>query len=333
MTPLLIRLVVLIAIFASVFLISQVVMNSMANRRSEQTAVNRRLTMLRSGIDRDAVALTLLKNAPPILPPDAGLLQRLYVSFVRMIMMSALPLDMRKLLTAMGIVFCVLTGIILLLATGAQFTLTLGVIQLVVVIAAAIAIGLPIMLINRIAQRRRKKMEEQFPIALDIFTRSLRAGHPIASAIHLITQEMADPIGSEFGLVSDEVAYGAELTDALQAMAERWDLEDMRMFVVSVSVQSETGGNLAEILENLSGVIRARASMYMKVRALSSEGRMSAWMLTALPVLTLLSMILVSPGFYFDVAQDPIFVLGFSALIILYFIGVIIIRHMVDLKV
>jgi tight adherence protein B len=333
MTPLLIRLVVLIAIFASVFLISQVVMNYFANRRAESTAINRRLTLLRSGVDRESVALSLLKNAPPILDADAGPLQRMHVSFVRMVMMSALPIDSRRLLGWMAVGFCALTGIILLLAWSAQFILTVGVILLVAVIAAALAVVLPILIVNRIAQRRRKKMEEQFPVALDIFTRSLRAGHPVASAINLITQEMADPIGSEFGLVSDEVSYGAELTDALLAMAERWDLEDMRMFVVSVSVQSETGGNLAEILENLSDVIRARASMYMKVRALSSEGRMSAWMLTILPIFTLVSMFLVNPGFYFDVAQDSIFLIGFPALIMLYIIGVIIIRRMVDLKV
>ena len=97
--------------------------------------------------------------------------------------------------------------------------------------------------------------------------------------------EMPDPIGSQFGLVVDEVSYGAELRDALQNMAERWDLDDMRMFVVSLSVQSETGGNLAEILENLSRVIRERHSILMKVRALSSEGRMTAVMLTVLPIL------------------------------------------------
>jgi tight adherence protein B len=107
----------------------------------------------------------------------------------------------------------------------------------------------------------------------------------------------------------------------------------MRMFVVAVAVQSETGGNLAEILENLSSVIRARASLYMKVRALSSEGRMSGWMLTVLPILTLVSTFAVSPGFYFDVAQDPIFVVGFSSLILLYAIGVYIIRRIVDIKV
>lgn len=333
MNGVLIRLAVLIAIFASVFLFSQLAIGYFVNRGSLRNAVNRRLTMLRSGIDREAVSESLLKNAPPVLGPDAGPIQKLHVHIIRMVMMAGVQFSTRQLLTGMSIGFCVVTGTILLLAVGAHFRLTLGVIQLVVVISAAIAFGLPLLVISRLAHRRHKRMEEQFPIALDIFTRSLRAGHPIASAIFLITEEMGDPIGSEFGLVSDEVSYGADLVDALQAMAERWNLEDMRMFVVSVSVQSETGGNLAEILENLSAVIRARASMYMKVRALSSEGRMSAWMLTALPVLTLLSMVLVAPSFYLGVAQDPIFFLGFGTLIGLYILGVFIIRAIVDLKV
>jgi tight adherence protein B len=324
MTPLLIRLLILVAIFASVFLISQLVGRLILNRQAERTAVNRRLSMLRSGIDRETVAGTLLKNAPPMLSPEAGLPERARVGLIRMVMMTALPIEARQLSLTMGIGFCVIVAILLLLAWSAEFSLSLGVVLLVTVIAGAIAVGIPLMIISRMAQSRRKKMEEQFPLSLDIFTRSLRVGHPIASAIHLITEEMADPIGSEFGLVHDEVAYGAELTDALAAMAERWDLEDMR---------SETGGNLAEILENLSQVIRARAAMYMKVRALSSEGRMTAWMLTALPVITLVSLFIVNPGFYFDVAQDPIFLIGFPSLILLYVTGVLIIRRMVDLKV
>ena len=148
-------------------------------------------------------------------------------------------------------------------------------------------------------------MQEQFPVALDVFVRGLRAGHPIAAALDLLTVEMPDPIGTQFGIAVDEVTYGAELRDALQNMAERWDLEDMRMFVVSLSVQSETGGNLAEILENLSEVIRERQSMMMKVRALSSEGRMTAMMLTILPVFTFVTLFLFNPRFFLDVANDP----------------------------
>jgi tight adherence protein B len=131
----------------------------------------------------------------------------------------------------------------------------------------------------------------------------------------------------------DEVTYGAEIRDALQSMAERWDLADMRMFVVSLSIQSETGGNLAEILENLSKVVRERHSMMLKVRALSSEGRMSAIMLTALPLFTFTMLFMLNARFFLDVANDPLFVPGFVFLIILYFIGFFTIRKMVDLKV
>src|SRR6185369_15289823 len=166
-----------------------------------------------------------------------------------------------------------------------------------------------------------------------VFVRGLRAGHPIAAALDLLTVEMPDPVGSQFGLVVDEVTYGAELRDALSNMAERWDLEDMRMFVVSLSVQNETGGNLAEILENLSKVIRERQSMMMKVRALSSEGRMTALMLTVLPVFTFTMLFLINPSFFLDVANDPWFVPGFVFLIILYLTGFFTIRKMVDLKV
>jgi tight adherence protein B len=333
MTPLVVRLVALIAIFAAAFLFSQFALGQVLNRRAERNAVNRRLTLLRSGLSHDGVAVKLLKNAPAVLLPNAGVLLRMKVSFQRLVMKSGLPFDSRQIAIVMAVVFCVVAGATLLLALSAHFTLTVGVILLIVVVAICVAVGLPILAISRLAQRRQKTIVEQFPTALDIFVRSLRAGHPIASAMILITEEMGDPIGSEFGLVSDEVSYGAELTGALMAMAHRWDLEDMRMFVVAVSVQSETGGNLAEILENLSSVIRDRASMYMKVRALSSEGRMSAWMLTALPIITFLGTFLSNPKFYLDVAGDPIFLIGFPGLVLLYVIGVTIIRRMVDLKV
>ena len=166
-----------------------------------------------------------------------------------------------------------------------------------------------------------------------MFVRGLRAGHPIAAALDLLTVEMPDPVGSQFGIAVDEVTYGAELRDALQSMAERWNLDDMRMFVVSLSVQNETGGNLAEILENLSKVIRERAAMFMKVRALSSEGRMTAVMLTVLPIFTFVLLFIVNASFFLDVANDPWFVPGFVFLLVLYLIGFFTIRKMVDLKV
>src|SRR3546814_8597285 len=115
----------------------------------------------------------------------------------------------------------------MLIAAG----MPLGSGRLLLLATFAVALGglLPLMFLNFKANRTRKKMEAQFPLALDVFVRGLRAGHPIAAALDLLTVEMPDPIGSQFGLVVDEVTYGAELRDALQAMADRWDLEDMRM--------------------------------------------------------------------------------------------------------
>lgn len=333
MTPLIIRLVVLVAIFASIFLLSQVFLGGYLNRRAERGAINRRLELLRTGLSAETVASILRKNVPGRLSENAGLVERLYFTFQRKVGMAAISTDPRVILLICGAGFVGLTALILFLAWSAKFAMTLGVVQLVVLVAFAATVAMPLLIISRQAEKRRKRMQEQFPVALDVFTRALRAGHPVASAIDLLTQEMEDPLGSEFGMVSDEVAYGANLTDALLGLAERWDLDDIRMFVVSLSLQSETGGNLAEILSNLSGVIRERAGLYMKVRALSSEGRMTGWMLTVLPVLTLLSMFAVNPGFYIEVAGDPIFVPGFTALVLLYAIGVYTIRRMIDLKV
>lgn len=333
MTPLLLRLAILIAIFATVFLLSQLVVMALLNRRAELGAVNRRMRMLQSGRDSNAVRIALLKNTPPLLSPGAPLWQRMQVGVIRMVMTSGIRMSVRSVITGAAIATGVAFVVLILLALSSRFPLSPGSIQLVIVIAAAIGGGIPLMILSRMAERRRKRMQDQFPNALDIFTRSLRAGHPVASAIDLITQELEDPIGSEFGLVSDEVAYGADLNDALHGMAERWDLEDMRMFAVCVSVQSETGGNLAEILENLSRVIRERAAMLLKVRALSSEGKMTGWMLSVLPVLTFLSVFAINPAFYLNVAQDPIFIIGFPSLMLLYVVGVLMIRNLIDLKV
>lgn len=333
MNALIIRTLSLVAIFASIFILSQLVFGMTWDRRRERGAVNRRLKLLRSGQDRESVSLALLKNVPRPLSPNAGPVERFYARFTRTVMMSAVPIEARSMMLAAIVAFFVLFMLISAMIWWAKFPFNIGVLLLIMTAAAAFSIGIPLIVINRLAERRRARMEQQFPVALDVFTRSLRAGHPVASAIQLVTEEMPDPIGSEFGLVSDEIAYGANLPDALFAMAERWDLEDMRMFVVAISVQNETGGNLAEILENLSRVIRERASMLMMVRALSSEGRMTGWLLTALPVLAFCSLLLVNPAFYLDVADDPIFLFGFPALLILYAIGFIWIRKLVDIKV
>ncbi|WP_128891686.1 type II secretion system F family protein [Erythrobacter sp. HKB08] len=328
-----IRLMVLIAIFASIFAVSQLFLNFAWSRTVHTHAVNKRLRMIKQGSSREEVMAALRKNAPreyDNLPP---FISRMIQSMQRNVMAANLPFTGVQALLAMIGGFAVVTVIMLILIVTSGFTLGAGVVVMALAIAGCATILLPVLIFNAIAQKRRKRIEEQFPVSLDVFVRALRAGHPVASAIDLLTREMEDPIGSEYGLVADEVSYGADLTDALAGMAERWDLEDIRMFVVSLSVQSETGGNLAEILENLTDVIRARASLYMKVRALSSEGRMTGWMLTILPVLAFVGLFSGNPGFYLDVAGDPMFIFGFAILITLYIMGFLMIRKLIDIKV
>jgi tight adherence protein B len=333
MTAILIRLGVLVTVFALIFLVSQRVLLGMANRRAETRAINRRMELLKAGITHEQVNDILRKGVPDRLPADAGLFDRLYHQFQRMVRIADIPIDPRTIVAISLLAFIGLFSLFLFMAWLAKFSITIGIIQLVAVVVAALTIVLPLMLIARRKEKRRKLMEEQFPVALDVFTRALLAGHPIASAIELLTQEMEDPLGSEFGLVADEVSYGSTLTDSLMAMADRWDQPDIRMFAVSISLQNETGGNLAEILRNLSQVIRERATLYMKVRALSSEGRMTGWMLTVLPVFTIVSLFILNSSFYFEVASDPIFVQGFTGLMMLYLLGVFWIRRLIDLKV
>jgi len=329
----LLKIVTLAAVFGTIFLIAQVGLDYSFSKTAHTRAVNKRLKMIREGATREEILSRLRKNVSNTAENLPPILRGAYTKLERTLMTGGLSMSASQVVFLMLGGFVAVLALILLAVGGAGLDLSLGIIVLVTVLAACVAIALPLMIISSIAQRRRKRVEEQFPVALDVFVRALRAGHPIASAIELLTTEMEDPIGSEFGIVADEVSYGAELTDALAAMAERWDLEDIRMFVVSLAVQTETGGNLAEILQNLSEVIRARASLYLKVRALSSEGRMTGWMLTILPVAAFIGLFLVNPEFYLSVAGESMFLIGFVCLLSLYAIGFLWIRKLVNLKV
>lgn len=327
------RLLLLILIFASVMLSVEGIMGIIQNRRASSLRVNKRLQMIEDGSSREVVYSRLRRKQSEGLGALPGPFGKIGGKIEATLGTTGLAWSARTVMTVMALAMgaIILFGLLFALAGG--FILTTGMILLLLTFAFAAGFGLPMMVLTRMADRRRRKMQQQFPVALDIFVRGLRAGHPVASALNLLTEEMTDPLGSEFGLVVDEVTYGAELRDALQSLADRWGIDDIHMFVVSLSVQNETGGNLAEILENLSMVIRERASLLLKVRALSSEGRMTAVMLTALPVLAFVGLFLLNPSFYLDVSQDPAFSIGFGVLIAMYAVGFYTIRRMVDLKV
>jgi tight adherence protein B len=333
MNPIWLRALALVCIFGAVVLAAEVLVRWLASSRAEGRAINLRLKMIGKGRTRGET-MNLLRRAGSLVPQGLPpMLDRWARKFERMLMQAQLTLPTGQLMLAILIGPLAIFFLLLVFMVSSGMGVSFGRLLISAAFAGAIGAALPLMFLNFKATRTRKKMQEQFPVALDVFVRGLRAGHPIAAALDLLTVEMPDPIGTQFGLVVDEVTYGAELRDALQTMAERWDLEDMRMFVVSLSVQNETGGNLAEILENLTKVIRERQSMFMKVRALSSEGRMTAVILTILPLFTFTLLFVLSPGFFLDVANDPWFVPGFIILLAMYLTGFLTIRKMVDLKV
>ncbi len=328
-----IKALILAAIFGAVLLAVGTIVDRIAKSRSEGRAINLRLRLIGQG-RTTGEALSLLKRSESALP--AGLpapILRLGQRFERMLMTAQVTMPTPRLMLILLLAPLAILFAMLLFMAATQIPVGFGRIVLLGTVSITFGLFIPALFLQVRANQMRKKMQDQFPIALDVFVRGLRAGHPVAAALDLLTVEMPDPIGSQFGMVVDEVTYGAEFRDALHSLAERWDLNDMRMFVISLSVQNETGGNLAEILENLSKVIRDRQSMMLKVRALSSEGRMTAIMLTALPIFAFTTLFMVNPAFYLDVADDPSFVPGFVSLLILYAIGFITIRRMVDIRV
>ena len=333
MSDIWLKAIVLILIFAAVAFAVERVVATIVGRRLQTAAINQRLDLINRGLSRGE-AMQLLRRRTSDLPDWLpSTVRGVALRFEKMLMAAGLSIETNKLMLSLIIAPIALFFAIVLLMVMAGVALGGGRLFMLATFAIVVGAGLPILYLQVRANRMRKKIQDQFPVALDVFVRGLRAGHPIAAALDLLTVEMPDPIGSQFGIVVDEVTYGADLRDALTAMADRWDLDDMRMFVVSLSVQSETGGNLAEILENLSQVIRERASMMMKVRALSSEGRMTAAMLTGLPVMAFTLLFIGNPGFYLDVADDPAFFGGWVVLLTLYAIGFYSIRRLIDLKV
>jgi tight adherence protein B len=219
------------------------------------------------------------------------------VSLNRLVLQSGLTIGFARLFIIIGIV------------TVAAFSLTwIFRDSLLQALLAALfsATVLPYFVLRMLRARRQKKFSAQFPDALDIIVRSLRAGHPVPIAIAMVGREMPDPIGSEFGMVSDEITYGADLETAMRNLYGRIGSDDLPLFVTAVAIQGSTGGNLGEILENLSSVIRQRFKMRRKIRALAAEGRASAMILSALPIGMFIVVQIIAPEFYASVWHEQL---------------------------
>jgi tight adherence protein B len=200
-------------------------------------------------------------------------------------------------------------------------------------IAAVAAFILPLIVLRFMRGRRQKKFGEQFPDAIDVIVRSLRAGHPIPVAIAMVGREMPDPVGGEFGMVADEVTYGADMETAMRSLYHRVGQDDLPLFVTAVAIQGSTGGNLSEILQNLSGVIRLRFKMRRKIRALAAEGRFSALLLSGMPVAMFFVLKLLAPQFYGEVWDEEITKMGLAIAGAWMMFGNVIMYKLVNFKI
>lgn len=176
---------------------------------------------------------------------------------------------------------------------------------LIIIPCAIVPAILPFMYLRYKRRKRFHKFEEQLPETLDLIARSLKAGHAFSSGLRLVSEEMEDPVSFEFEKALNEINFGISAQDALINLTNRIPLDDLRFFVISVILQRETGGNLAEILENLSRLIRERFKLNGHVRVLSSQARLSAYILVAVPFVTAFFIHLLNPKFFGALLENP----------------------------
>jgi tight adherence protein B len=181
--------------------------------------------------------------------------------------------------------------------------------------------------------QRLAMFERQLPDALELVSRALRAGHAFSVGLKMVGEEAADPIGKEFRRVFDEVSMGVSLQQALDNMTHRIDSVDLRFFITSVLVQRETGGNLAEIIDSLAGLIRQRFELQLRVKALSAEGRMSALVLFGLPIVVGVLLFKMNPDYMGLLFTDPIGQNLATVGSIMMVVGAAVMKRMVTIKV
>lgn len=204
---------------------------------------------------------------------------------------------------------------------------------LAIPLAAIIGIGSVLLYLGRAKAKRRAKFEEQLPDAIDLIIRSLKVGHPLSGAMGVISRELPAPISTEFGIAFQEVSYGQDIPTALANMSERMPLPDLRYLTMAVQIQQESGGNLVESLSKLCAVIRERYRMFRKVKALTAEGRFSAWFLSGFPVVVVLGIQAIKPDYFTRVMDFAYFPHLVVATIILLIINVIAMRVVTTIKV
>lgn len=284
--------------------------------------VNRRLDMLEKGAGREQVLEQLRKEMSQHMKSKSIPLYAILADKAQKANIAFTP---SQLIMVMG-VLTVVAFFLLSFGTGASLPIRL-------IISIIMGVGAVYVWVNRTAKKRLGMIEEQLPDAVELMVRSLRVGHPFSSALQIVAKEVPDPLGSEMGVISDEAAYGRDVGEALKAMAERMDMQDLRFLAVAVTIQQTSGGNLAEILDGLAKVVRSRFKLFRRVKAITAEAKWSGMFLSLFPILALVMINVIQPDYYDEVKETAVFIP--AALVVAAFLvaNIFVMRMLVNIKV
>jgi len=312
--------VIYIIVFCAVLLAVQGTYWFVTEQRRVQGAVNRRLLLVKQTGSAQEVFETLKRERGLI-----GLQNKRFSRLNELILQSGLRLDQKLL-----IIVAFLLGLLFFMLLGLAFGY--GLLSFIFsVIFAAVSMVIFLAIVRR---KRIARFSEQLPDAIDVIVRGVKSGYPFTVALGLVSKEMNDPIGTEFGMTSDEISFGSDIGSALDNLFHRVGHEDLLYLIMSLKIQNQTGGNLAEILSRLARLLRERAILRLKVRAISAEGRLSGIFLTAMPFLLFAVISLMRPDYFFnDVVRNhpitmPVLIIGLTML----GLGNVIIYRMVNFK-
>lgn len=227
-------------------------------------------------------------------------------------------------------IYAIMAGLALILPLIGFF---LGWAVWVLPLSAVAGAAFPILVLRFLVNRRRNKLGEQLPEALDVIVRSLGAGHPVPVAMNMVAKEMPDPIGSEFGIATDEISFGSSLSKGIARMSERIGHPDFDLFAATIRLQEKTGGNLAELLKSNAKTIRDRQRMRLKIKSASAEGRSSAMILNVAPIVLFFAIQLIAPDFYGSVEGHSALKTGFIVCGVWMFIGNMVMRRMINFRI
>ncbi|MFO8125959.1 type II secretion system F family protein [Yoonia sp.] len=284
--------------------------------------VNRRLDMLDKGGNREQVLEQLRKEMTQHMKSQSIPIYSLLADRAQKANIAFTPIQLI-------IMMAVLSGVSFMLLT----TLTEVGVPIRVLVGVLMGVSGVYVWVNGKANKRMNMLAEQLPEAVELMVRSLRVGHPFSSAVGIVAREVPDPLGTEMGMISDEAAYGRDMGETLKAMAERLDNQDMRFLAVAVTIQQTSGGNLAEILDGLAKVIRARFRLFRRVAAITAEAKWSGNLLSAFPIIALLGINLVKPDYYDEVMESPLFIPAVLIVVAFLVVNLLVMRALVNIKV